>query len=128
MRLNCAVSLAAVAVAAVLSVRCQLGHAKQLDQPVETRHAHGHGDHASVPASHENGLAVVRGAAGDGGATTGDAVVELIMFVHARGWGIEVDVEGSASGEGHAKFVVGAGTSSARETCAPGPARETSHR
>ena len=44
-----------------------------------------------------------------------DATLELIMFVHARGWGIEVDVEGSASGEGHAKFVVGAGTSAAGE-------------
>ena len=68
-----------------------------------------------MPASHENGLAVVRGG-GDGGATTGDAVVELAKFVRAWGWGIEMDVEGSVSGEGHAKFVVEAATSMAGES------------
>ena len=43
MRLNGAVSLAVAAVAAALSARCPLGHAKQLDQPV------GHGVYLTAP-------------------------------------------------------------------------------
>ena len=67
-----------------------------------------------MPAPHENGLAVVH-ASGEGGATMGDAVVELIMFILARRWGIEVDVEGSASGEDRLKFAVEAGMSAAED-------------
>ena len=110
MRLDRGLLLVAAAAAAALSAGGHHGHAKSIDPPFEIHR--GDGGRASAPAPHDNGH---DGWRGDGGkvATTNDAVLELIAFVRAREWGLEVDVEGS--GDGRAKFVVTAGTRAAGE-------------
>jgi hypothetical protein len=104
MRLNRLASLAVVTAAAALSVHP--GHAADGIAP---QGAPGRGGHEIAPAALADGLATAPDGGAHGAAPSSDAVLELVSFVRAREWAIDLEFDGNR--DGYAKFVVTARTS-----------------
>ena len=73
--------------------------------------APGRGGHEIAPAALTDGLATAPDGGAHGAAPSSDAVLELVSFVRAREWAIDLEFDGNR--DGYAKFVVTARTSPA---------------
>ena len=94
-------SLALAVSAAVLSVGC---HGHPVDPP---RDYHGgHDSYKPKPAPRESASAATARAHNKGGVRAADAMLELVPFVHGRGWDFEWDHEAQGGADIYDKFVI----------------------
>ena len=114
--------LAAAALAVAVIAGGHQGLAERLDPPFHARR-HGHSGNTSAPAPYEDGLAGARTGGGEV-MMASDAMRELVTFVRARGWGLEVELPEECT-RGELVSIVGAGMSAEGER--GGGGREHAH-